>query len=109
MQILFDLKNSCGVRQVLWIIKELINIIRIVVPIGLVVLTGLDITKKVINPNDKEGGKKIMNRVIAAIVVFFVPLLIRIVLLVVDIGLGNSGGTSNSGVLDFWDSATKTC
>ena len=80
-----------GVQGVLKLVSTIISVIRFAVPIVLIVMTSLDIAKKVINPEDKEGQKKIMNRVIAAVIVFFIPLLIKFVFIVVDWGLGSSG------------------
>ena len=96
MEILFDWCSQSQVQSVIGMIKSIINIIRWVVPIGLIVMTGLDIAKKVINPEDKDGGKKIMTRAIAAILVFFIPLFIRLVLRLIDIGAGNSTNAVNS-------------
>ena len=87
-----------GVIQVIRLIKTGLSVIRWVVPIGLIVMTGLDVFKKVINPDDKDGQKKILNRLIAAIIVFFVPLLVRFVLKLVSVG----GGSNN--ISSCWES-----
>ena len=110
MNILFDWCNRCGVQKVMYLIKTLINIIRWVVPIGLVVMTSLDIAKKVLNPDEKEGQKKIMHRVIAGLIVFFIPLFIRFVLGIVDKGAGNNSGTASySSALQCWNNARIDC
>ncbi len=83
-----------GVKSVISMIKTLLSVIRWVVPIGLIFMTGLDIFKKVLNPDDKDGQKKILNRLIAAIIVFFVPLLVRFVLKLVSVGGGNNNISS---------------
>ena len=99
--LVFNWCSQAGVQNVMKIIKTLINIIRWVVPIGLIIMTTLDIMKKVINPDDKDGGKKIMTRAIAAVIVFFVPLFIRLVLRMVDIGMGRNANSVNS-VSECW-------
>jgi len=96
MNILFEWCAQDGVRKVFNIINTIINIIRWVVPIGLIVMLSMDIFKKVINPDDKEGQKKIIMRVAAAIIVFLIPLIIRIVLGLIDIGSGRTIGSTNS-------------
>ena len=79
-------------------------------PIGLIIMTSLDIAKKVLNPDEKEGQKKIMHRVIAGLIVFFVPLFIRVVLRIVDIGVGNGNGSgAYSGAVGCWNNATLNC
>ena len=92
----FNWCSQDGVQSVMRMVKTLVNVIRWVVPIGLVVMTTLDIAKHIINPDDKEGGKKIMTRAIAAVIVFFVPLFIRLVLRLVDIGAGKNSNSLNS-------------
>ena len=83
--------NEEGVRNVFHLIKTVLEVLRIVVPIGLIVMTSLDITKKVLNPDDKDGQKKIMYRALAAVIVFFIPTLISIVFRLIDIGKGTNG------------------
>ena len=75
----FDWLSQPGVKNVINMIYTIIDIIRIVVPIILILMTTIDISKKIIDPNDKEGQKKIMIRAIAAIIVFFVPTIISLV------------------------------
>lgn len=96
MNILFDWCAQPGVLKIFGLVKTLLNIIRIVVPLGLIVMTSLDLARKVMNPDDKDAQKKIMHRVIAAVVVFAAPLLVRVVLNLIDIGLGNDIASQSS-------------
>ena len=96
MQILADLLNSSGVQAALKLVDTVLSIIRWIVPIGLIFMTGLDIAKKVINPDDKDGQKKIMVRIIAAVLVFFVPLLKNFVMDLINIGKSGYSGSSNN-------------
>ncbi len=96
MYILFDWCAQAGVQKVFGLIKTGLDIIRIVVPIGLIVMLAIDIMKKVINPEEKEAQKKIMHRLIAALVVFASPILVRFVLKLADIGMGNNSASSSS-------------
>lgn len=96
MNILFDWCAQPGVQSVFGLIKTLLNIMRWVVPIGLIIMTSLDIFKKVLNPDDKDGQKKILTRIIAAVIVFAVPILVRLVLNLIDIGLNNNTASSTS-------------
>ena len=82
----WDWCNQKGVLSTIDIIRNILQIIRFIVPIGLIVMTSVDIFKKVINPDDKDGQKKILNRIIAGVIVFFVPLMIRFVLTIVEKG-----------------------
>ena len=76
------------------LIKGILKIVRIVVPIGLALLTAYDLFKNVINPENKDGQAKILRRLAAAILVFFTPLLVRFVLKLVDIGGGSTNYSS---------------
>ncbi len=93
-----------GVKGVFSIIRAIIDIVRYVVPIALIVMTSLDIARKVINPDDKDGQKKIMTRAIAAVIVFFIPLFIKFVFQVIDWGTGSDGSYENaeSGLSKCW-------
>ena len=93
-----------GVRGVFHLIKSLLDIVRYAVPILLIIMTTLDIIKKVINPEEKEGQKKIMNRIVAALVVFLIPLFIQLVFKVIDWGSGIDGSYQNaeSGLSRCW-------
>ena len=81
--------NEDGVIDIINAIYNIVKIIRIVVPIGLIVMTTLDITKKIIDPKEKDGQKKIMIRIISAIIVFFIPLFIKFVFTLADIDVDN--------------------
>ena len=86
MNILFDWCAEDGIHKMIEIIKLILQIIRYVVPIGLIVMTTMDIFKKVINPDDKDGQQKILVRTIAAIVLFFVPVLVDFAINLAKVG-----------------------
>ena len=106
MLVLFDLCGNENIIHIFAIIKEFLKIIRYVVPIGLVILTTVDIFKKTINPDDKDGQRKIITRIIATILVFFTPVLVRFVLKVVDVGLGSSHENDAGGCVSSWNRAS---
>ena len=94
-----------GVRGVFHLIKSLLDIVRYVVPIGLVIMTSVDIIQKVINPEEKEGQKKIMNRIIAGLIIFLIPIFIQLVFRVIDWGSGRDGSydDAKSGLSQCWN------
>ena len=102
MYILFDWCAQDGVIKVFKMIKVILQVIRIIIPIILVVMTILDVTKQVINPNEKDGKTKIVNRLIAAIIIFLIPTVINLVMNVVDIGLGSGEGYDYN-ISDCWN------
>jgi hypothetical protein len=97
-------RDGSGIIKAMSFIKAILNVIRILVPIGLVGFTVFEVVKKVINPDDRDFMKKIGNRIIAAVVVFFVPLIVSLVLKIIDIGTGNTSASSNS-LGRCWDKA----
>ena len=92
------------VQGVFNIIRETLNVIRFIVPVALIVMTTIDIMKKVINPDDKDGQKKIMYRAISALIVFLLPTLISIVFWLIDVANGTSGSqaAASSGISACW-------
>lgn len=80
-QILFC--QEPGVVRILYLIKVMLNIIRFVLPIGLIFMVSLDLYKNLLNSvsDAKETViKKSGNRIIACIIVFCIPTLINLLL-----------------------------
>ena len=97
-------RDGSGIIKAMSFIKAILNIIRILVPIGLVGFTTFEVVKKVINPDDKDFMKHITGRIIAAVIVFFVPLIVSLTLKVIDIAAGNNTASSKS-LGRCWDKA----
>ena len=76
----FNWFNSQDVKNIISALMKILDIVRIVVPIGLIVMTTLDITKKVINPDEKDGQQKIMIRALSALIIFLSPIIVNLVL-----------------------------
>ena len=86
MQILdFYICDTLGFLQVMNLIKTLLNILRFVVPIIVIVMLVMDLVKNVINPNEKEGMKKIVTRIAAAVIVFLIPTIINLIVHLINI------------------------
>lgn len=99
----FDWFNSQNVKNVLSVIVQVINIIRIIVPIGLIAMTTFDITKKVINPEEKEGQQKIMIRLVASVLVFLSPIIINFVLHFMNIDIKELTGITSKDITPTYD------
>ena len=92
--------SDYGLAMFLHIMKEAMNIIQIVVPIILIVMCTVDLVKLVINPDDnnKAKFKGLLNKFLAALIVFFIPIIVNVVL----------GTFLNSfEISDCWDDADK--
>ena len=80
MQIL-DLETSCtsqALANTMGAVGNMLNIIGILVPILLMISLGIKIAKMVANPDNKKGLTQIKNSLIAAAVVFFIPVFVNV-------------------------------
>lgn len=78
-----DLNNCCtdyALAGYLDIIKQVINIVHIVVPIILIIMGIIKFSKMVVNPDDKKEYKQILNMAISAVLVFFIPYIMNLVI-----------------------------
>ena len=66
--------------------KRILLLIQILVPLFLIVFASISIAKLVKNPDEKNGTKKIINKFLAAAIVFFIPLFINIVMSIIGSG-----------------------
>ena len=69
--------NDAAIVSLVEIIRRIMNIIQLVVPILLIVYASIELTKMVLNPDEKKGLTKITNKFFAAAIVFFVPMIIN--------------------------------
>ena len=78
-----ELSSCChdaGIISLLSIVKNIMDIIQIVVPILLIVYLSIQLTRMVVNPEEKKGMNKIKNQILATILVFVVPVIINAVM-----------------------------
>lgn len=69
-----------GIVVLVDITRSILNIIQIVVPILLMVWASIGFMQMAMNPEMKNGLKKIFNKFVAAIVVFLIPALVNFTL-----------------------------
>ena len=85
-----DLSSCCSdyvLAKYLYIIKSVITVIQIIVPIILIVMGIIQLISLVVNPEDGKGKsvKGLINKFIAAAIVFLVPIIINLVLELISI------------------------
>ena len=71
-----DLATCCSNTALvgfLSILKRIIDIIQFVVPIILIITGTIQFIQMTINPDLKDGFKKILNKLIAVIIIFLLP------------------------------------
>ena len=67
-----------------------INVIRFVVPFGLIIKLSIDVYHAILMGEEKRIKELSFRRIVAAVMVFFSPLLVNLVLKLVEVGGGNS-------------------
>lgn len=72
--------NNIAVKIIISICKNILNIIWIIGPILAIISLTYTIAMMLKDPDDKKIPKKILNSIIALIILFFVPLLVNIIM-----------------------------
>ena len=62
------------------IAKKIIDIFQIAIPILLLIMLTVQLTKLLANPDEKNGTKKLFNMIMAAVIVFLLPFLVNLVM-----------------------------
>ena len=79
-----DACTNPDVLRVIYFIMKLIDVVRIIVPIGLIIVGSIDLSKSVI-ASDEKGQKGNLNlfikRIIYAVLVFAVPWIVTSVMI----------------------------
>ena len=80
-----------GLEPILYIIRTIINIVKLAVPIILVILATFDLAKVVTNSKGddsetKKAVKTLVTRVIYGLIIYFVPIIIVWIFTTVKIG-----------------------
>lgn len=78
-----ELGNCCNDPALVYILdttRKIFNLIQIIAPILLILMATIEFTKLVMNPELKNGTKKIKNLFVAAVIIFFLPMLVDVIL-----------------------------
>lgn len=95
------LETECGgLVSILRLVYNVINILRIIIPIVLILLGTIDLGKAVIASDDKEiksAQSLLIKRLVYAALIFFVPLIVYVIInLVVQSNDTTTGGAQNA-------------
>lgn len=104
----FYICDTLGFLRVMYFVRLALNLIRYIVPIILIAMLVKDLLMNVINPNEKDGMKKITNRLIAAVVVFLIPTVVNLIMNFINLIFENES-TTNYTVSQCYTNATKNC
>lgn len=85
MNILSICENS-NILKIILFIKTLIDIVKFIVPIGLIIMVSIDLGKGVISGNAKpeEIIKASGNKILAAMIIFLLPTIVNFTLIIID-------------------------
>ena len=76
-----DIGTCCSdyaLANVLDVARRVFDFIQLIAPIALIIAATIQLATMVINPEQKAGLKKIFNKVLAAVIIFLVPVLFNI-------------------------------
>ena len=78
-----------GLLTLLDILRQILDLIQLVVPIILMVGLAIQFTQLLINPDDNKKKKSLLNKFFAALLCFFVPFLVNLAISLVPAGIGS--------------------
>ena len=93
-------QSTCSdpaLASVLFIVKNILNLIGIIAPITLIVMLAVHLIKLVKNPDDKKGLPRIKNALNALVVIFFIPVIVNAAMYLLD---------DSFTISDCWNNAT---
>ena len=76
--------SSPGIANLITVIKNILNLIWIIAPILAIIYLAINITKIMINPDEKKLPKNIKNTLLALIIVFLVPTIVNAFMYMLD-------------------------
>lgn len=105
------LVDACGdLRPVINFLKAILGIIQWGIPILLIIMGSIDLGKAVMASDDKEikgATSKLIKRAIAAIAVFFIPLLVNLLIgMVGDSDKGTNQTVNEGNFINCWKNST---
>ena len=99
--------NDSALSTFLPVVKSIMLIIQIAVPTVLLISFTVDFVKLTINPEQKDGFRKILNKLIAAIIVFVLPFIMNVIMGAVGESTEFSNCWNNApSTINIWDDHT---
>lgn len=75
-----NLCEDSNALSAILLVKEIINIIKVIGPIILIIMCAVDLGKQAMDPDKNKSFTKIVKRMIAAVSIFFIPTVVTLVL-----------------------------
>lgn len=101
--------NCNGLGPVVSLLKTVLTIVQWGVPVLLIIMGSIDLGKAVMASDDKEikgATSKLIKRAIAAVAVFFVPMIVT--LLINLVAGANPTGANTTTFADCWNNPSGT-
>lgn len=70
--------NDVSLNRILYIVKNVLNVVDIITPIVLIIMLSIHFTRATLNPDDKKKNKRFINSIIALVVIFMLPVLVNV-------------------------------
>jgi hypothetical protein len=77
------LGNCCSnstLISILSVTKRILNIVQFIVPIVLIIAGTIQMVQLTVNPDLKDGFRKVLNKLIAALIIFLIPTIVDVFL-----------------------------
>lgn len=84
---IYFLECDCLIRPTIYIIKTVYNIVKILVPVGIVLFGMLELIKAVMSKDDaaiKKTQTSLINKVIAGVIIFFIFIVVDLSLTLLE-------------------------
>lgn len=101
-------------QTILWLVKAVLDVIRIAIPILLIVLVTFDVAKIVTAGNlddklKKEVSGKVITRLVYAVIIFLIPTIVWMIIGWLPASVTNQSGstTGNMSIKDCYNNAVK--
>lgn len=78
-----------GLLTILDVLRQVLDLIQLIVPILLMVALAIQFTQLLVNPDDDKKKKSLLNKFIAALLCFFVPFLVNLAIGLVPDDIGS--------------------
>ena len=78
---IYFLECDCLIRPTIYIIKTVYNIVKILVPVGIILFGMLELIKAIMSKDDtaiKKTQSALINKVIAGVIIFFIFIVKRV-------------------------------
>ena len=76
--------SDAALGNVLSTIRNVLELIQIIAPILLLIMTAIHLTRLMTDPDDKKKLKKVKNSALAAVIIFFIPVIVNAVMYMLD-------------------------